>query len=151
MIFSLSLMAPLPNTITAYRSGFIQSQTWRFKGSLATIPTSADNMSIYLGYIVCNKKNTILRRILGLGKILKPSQNYHPSNQQDMILAIKRMHRKTGRPQKRTAQLTKSLLKKLLKNCDHSIMGLRNQVLLRLRYGTMRRRSVLSAYKFEYV
>ena len=34
-------------------------------------------------------------------------------------------------------------------NCDNSIRGLRNQVLLRLDYETIRRRSELCAFKFE--
>jgi integrase len=41
------------------------------------------------------------------------------------------------------------LLNQLLSNCDNSLRGLRNQVLLRLGYETMRRRSELCAFKFE--
>ena len=65
------------------------------------------------------------------------------------MLAIKRMHRKIGRAQEQTTPLTKSLLNQLLNNCDNSIMGIRNQTLLRLGYETMRRRSELSAFKFK--
>jgi integrase len=36
-----------------------------------------------------------------------------------------------------------------INNCDNNIMGIRNQVLLRLGYETMRRRSELCAFKFE--
>ena len=45
--------------------------------------------------------------------------------------------------------LTKPLLNQLLSNCDNSLRGLRNQVLLGLGYETMRRRSELCAFKFE--
>ncbi len=64
-------------------------------------------------------------------------------------MAIKRMHRKIGRAQEQAAPLTKILLNQLLANCDNSIKGTRNQVLLRLGYETMRRRSELCALKFE--
>jgi len=47
--------------------------------------------------------------------------------------------------------LTKPLLNRLLSNCDHSVRGLRNEVLLRLGYETMRRRSELCAFKFEHI
>jgi len=47
------------------------------------------------------------------------------------------------------APLTKPLLNQLLSNCDNSLRGLRNKVLLRLGYETMRRRSELCAFKFE--
>jgi integrase len=54
-----------------------------------------------------------------------------------------------GRAQQQATPLTKPLLKKLLSNCDNSLRGLRNQVLLRLGYETMRCRSELCAFKFE--
>jgi integrase len=59
------------------------------------------------------------------------------------------MHRKIGRAQQQATPLTKPLLNQLLSNCDNSIRGLRNKVLLRLGYETMRRRSELCAFKFE--
>ena len=64
-------------------------------------------------------------------------------------MAIKRMYRKIGRAQQQATPLTKPLLKQLLSNCDNSLRGLRNKVLLRLGYETMRRRSELCAFKFE--
>ena len=66
-----------------------------------------------------------------------------------MILALKRMHRRLGRAQEQAAPLAKALLGRLLNNCDDSIMGIRDQVLLRLGYETIRRRSELYAFKFE--
>jgi integrase len=59
------------------------------------------------------------------------------------------MHRKIGRAQQQATPLTKPLLNQLLSNCDISVRGLRNQVLLRLGYETMRRRSELCTFKFE--
>ena len=64
-------------------------------------------------------------------------------------MAIKRIHRRIGRAQQQATPLTKPLLNQLLSNCDNSIRGLRNKVLLRLGYETMRRRSELCAFKFE--
>jgi len=58
------------------------------------------------------------------------------------------MHRKIGRAQEQATPLIKTLLNQLLDNCDNSIMGTRNQVLLRLGYETMRRRSELCAFRF---
>ena len=77
------------------------------------------------------------------------SKNYNPTNQPEVILAIKRMHRKIGRAQQQATPLTKPLLIQLLSNCDNRVRGLRSQVLLRLGYETMRRRSELCAFKFE--
>ena len=138
------------NTIRAYRSDFIQYQTWCHKNSLAPIPATADTMSMYVDYLSGNNKSaTIRRRINSLGTILKLSRNYDPTKQPEVILALKRMHRKIGRVQQQAKPLTKPLLNQLLGNCDNSLRGLRNEVLLRLGYETMRRRSELCAFKFE--
>jgi len=138
------------NTIRAYRSDFIQYQTWCFENRLEPIPANADNMAMYVDYLSANNKSaTIRRRINSLGTVLKLSKNHDPTKQPEVILALKRMHRKIGRAQEQAKPLTKTLLTQLLKNCDNSIMGIRNQVLLRLGYETMRRRSELCAFKFE--
>ena len=138
------------NTIRAYRSDFMQYHTWCLENSLAPIPATADNMAIYVDYLSDNNKSaTIWRRINSLGTLLRLSKNHDPTKQPEVILALKRMHRKIGRAQQQATPLTKPLLNRLLSNCDNSIRGLRNKVLLRLGYETMRRRSELCAFKFE--
>ena len=138
------------NTIRAYRSDFIQYQTWCSHRNIDSIPATAYAMAQYVDYLSTIRKSaTIRRRINSLGTILKLSKNYDPTNQPEVILAIKRMHRKIGRVQEQATPLTKTLLNQLLNNCDNSVMGTRNQVLLRLGYETMRRRSELCAFKFE--
>jgi len=105
---------------------------------------------MYVDYLSENNKSaTIRRRINGLGTILKLSKNFDPTKDPEVILALKRMHRKIGRAQQQATPLTKPLLNQLLSNCDNSVRGLRNQVLLRLGYETMRRRSELCTFKFE--
>ena len=138
------------NTIRAYRSDFIQYQTWCLENGLAAIPATADTMSMYVDYLSENNKSaTIRRRINSLGTVLKLSKNYDPTKQPEVVLALKRMHREIGRAQDQATPLTKTLLNQLLASCDDSVMGIRNQVLLSLGYETMRRRSELCAFKFE--
>lgn len=138
------------NTIRAYRSDFIQYQTWCVENSLVPIPATVDIMAMYVDYLSSNNKSaTIRRRINSLGTVLKLSKNYDPTKQPEVVLALKRMHRKIGRAQQQATPLTKPLLSQLLSNCDNSLRGLRNKVLLRLGYETMRRRSELCAFKFE--
>jgi len=138
------------NTIRAYRSDFAQYQNWCLQNNLEPIPATAETMATYVDYLSENNKSaTIRRRINSLGTVLKLSKNHDPTKQPEVILALKRMHRKIGRAQEQATPMTKSLLNHLLNNCDNSIMGIRNQVLLRLGYETMRRRSELCAFKFE--
>ena len=138
------------NTIRAYRSDFIQYQTWCSHNNIDSIPATADAMAQYVDYLATIRKSaTIRRRINSLGTVLKLSKHYNPTNQPEVILAIKRMHRKIWRAQQQAIPLNKPLLNQLLSNCDNSIRGLRNQVLLRLGSETMRRRPELCAFKFE--
>jgi site-specific recombinase XerD len=138
------------NTIRAYRSDFIQYQTWCSQNKLKPIPATADTIAVYVDHLSnISKSATIRRRINSLGTMLKLSKNHDPTKEPEVILALKRMHRKIGRAQEQAAPLTKILLDQLLNNCDNSIRGIRNQVLLRLGYETMRRRSELCAFKLE--
>ena len=138
------------NTIRAYRSDFIQYQTWCSHNNIDSIPATADDIAQYVDNLATIRKSaTIRRRINSLGTILKLSKHYDPTNQPEVILAIKRMHRKIGRAQQQATPLTKPLLNQLLSNCDNSARGLRNEALLRLGYETMRRRSELCTFKFE--
>ena len=138
------------NTIRAYRSDFIQNQTCCVEKRRVPIPATADIMAMCVDYLSENNKSaTIRRRINSLGTVLKLSKNHDPTKQPEVILALKRMHRKIGRAQQQATPLTKPLLNQLLSNCDNSGRGLRNKVLLRLGYETMRRRSELCAFKFQ--
>jgi len=138
------------NTIRAYRSDFTQYQTWCSHNNIDSIPATADTMAQYVDYLATIRKSaTIRRRINSLGTVLKLSKHHDPTKQPEVILAIKRMHRKIGRAQHQATPLTKPLLNQLLCNCDNSVRGLRNKVLLRLGGETMRRRSELCAFRFE--
>ena len=138
------------NTIRAYRSDFNQYQNWCLQNNQEPIPATAENLATYVDYLSENNKSaTIRRRINSLGTVLKLSKNHDPTKDPEVILALKRMHRKIGRAQEQATPLTKTLLNKLLNNCDNDIMGIRNQVLLRLGYETMRRRSELCAFKVK--
>ena len=111
---------------------------------------SAEAIAQYVDYLANVKKSaTISRRINSLGTELKLSKQCNPINQPEVILAIKRMHRKIGRAQQQATPRIKPLLNQLLSNCNNSLRSLRNQVLLRLGYETMRRRSELCTFRFK--
>ena len=138
------------NTIRAYRSDFIQYEKWCTENQLPPIPANAETMAHYVDDLSESaKSSTIRRRINSLGTVLRLSKHHDPTKEPEVVLALKRMHRKIGRAQEQATPLTKTLLHQLLDNCDNSVMGIRNQVLLRLGYETMRRRSELCAFKFS--
>ena len=88
------------NTIRAYRSDFIQYQTWCSHNNIDSIPATADAMAQYVDYLATIRKSaTIRRRINSLGTVLKLSKNNDPTKQPEVVLALKRMHRKVFRAQ----------------------------------------------------
>jgi integrase len=138
------------NTLRAYRSDFQQYVAWCAKKKQPSIPATADHIAEYVDFMATmNKSATIRRRINSLGTIFKLSKHPDPTKEPEVVLALKRMHRKIGRQQKQATPLTKEILDQLLEKCDDDTRGLRDQVLLRLGYETMRRRSEICSFTFD--
>jgi len=116
-------MAPLQK-IPSGPTGLILFNTrpWCSHNNINSVPASAEAMAQYVDYLASIRKSaTIRRRINRLGTVLGLSKHYDPTNQPEVILAIKRMRRKIGRAQQQATPLTKPLLNQLLSNCDNSI------------------------------
>jgi integrase len=138
------------NTLRAYRADFRHYQTWCEKNCIPSLPGQAEILARYVDELsLSHKSATIRRRINSLGTVFKLSKNADPSKAPEVVLALKRMHRRIGRQQAQAAPLTRDLLEILLSQCDDDIRGLRNRVLLQLGYETMRRRSELCNFRFE--
>ena len=88
----------------------------------------------------CIDTLTSIRRLAGLSPVTKELA---------VELALKRMHRRYGRHEAQALPLTRDVLAKLLAVCGKDTQGLRNQVLLRMGYESMRRRAELCQFRFE--
>ena len=138
------------NTLRAYSSDFRHYQTWCEKSGIPSLPAQAEILASYVDELsLTHKSATIRRRINSLGTVFKLSKNADPSKAPEVVLALKRMHRRIGRQQAQATPLTRDVLDKLLAQCDDDIRGLRNKVLLQLGYETMRRRSELCNFRFK--
>ena len=138
------------NTLRAYRADFRHYQSWCEKNGIPSLPAQAEILARYVDELsLTHKSATIRRRINSLGTVFKLSKNADPSKAPEVVLALKRMHRRIGRQQTQATPLTRDVLDKLLAQCDDDIRGLRNRVLLQLGYETMRRRSELCNFRFE--
>jgi site-specific recombinase XerD len=138
------------NTLRAYRSDYQQYEAWCAKRKQPSLPATADLLAEYVDFMATeNKSATIRRRINSLGTIFKLSKNPDPTKDPEVVLALKRMHRKIGRQQKQASPLTRDILNQLLEKCDDGTRGIRDQVLLRLGYETMRRRSEICGFTFD--
>jgi site-specific recombinase XerD len=142
--------ASAENTLRAYRSDFQQYEAWCATNKQPSLPATAELIAKYVDFMATEHKSaTIRRRINSLGTIFRLSKKPDPTKQPEVVLAIKRMHRKIGRHQKQAAPLTRDILDQLLEQCGSDAKGHRDRVLLMLGYETMRRRSELCNFSFE--
>lgn len=137
-------------TLRAYRSDFDRFCTWcderahdPFALGDAEFVRYVEQMSETLA------SATIRRHVASISTVLRLSEHHDATRSPRVELALKRMHRRKGRAQKQAIPLTSNVLERLLRVCDTSTHGLRDQLLLRLGYETMRRRSELCAFRFE--
>jgi site-specific recombinase XerD len=121
------------NTIRAYRADFKHYENWCSSHNHQPIPATADNLALYVEEMSESYKSaTIRRRLNSLSSIFHLSRNPNPTRDPEVLLALKRMHRRIGRAQKQASPLTREYLDKMMKKCDNSVIGLRNKVLLQL-------------------
>jgi len=138
------------NTLRAYRSDFRHFETWCKENGTPPLSAHGELLAEYIDELsLSHKSATIRRRINSLGTVFKLSNNADPTKDPEVVLALKRMHRRIGRQQSQAAPLTRDVLDKLLLHCGDDPRGLRDKVLLLLGYETMRRRSELCQFRFE--
>ena len=95
------------NTIRAYRADFNHYDKWCKTHNFEPIPATANNLAKYVEEMSESYKSaTIRRRLNSLSSILHLSRNPNPTRDPEVILALKRMHRKIGRAQKQASPLT---------------------------------------------
>jgi len=139
-----------PNTIRAYHSDFMHYAAWckaNQYDARCDDPTRFASYVEYMGETL--KTATIRRRIASLCSVFKLMKYPDPTGEPEVVLAMKRLHRKLGRHQKQATPLTKDILNKLMAVCSSDTRGLRNKLLLQLGYETMRRRSEIVNFRFE--
>ena len=137
------------NTIRAYKSDFKHFSQWCSDNNLDSLYATGDDWKNYVEYCAEYLSTaTVRRRIDSLSSIFKLASLQCHANHPEVVLALKRMHRKKGRAQKQAEPLTKHVRDKLLAVCTDDTRGIRNKVLLMLGYETMRRRSELCYFRF---
>ncbi len=88
---------------------------------------------------------TIRRRVVSIGRIHRFSRHPDPSKDEEVYLALRRMHRTRGRRQKQVIGMTATIRDQLIAVAGNDLRGLRDELLLRLAYDSMRRRSEVVA------
>jgi len=138
------------NTLRAYRSDFMQLARWLESKGLPIFPITPEALVQYISEMQTRHKSaTIRHRLETLRSIYFFAKLDDPTRAPEVRLALKRMHRAIGRHQQQAYPLTRDHLDKMLKKCNSTIKGRRNELLLRIGYETMRRSSEICAFRFE--
>ena len=138
------------NTIRAYRSDFEVFANWCEQENLCALPAVPNTVVCFIAFDMTQSMSaTIRRRIASISRIHKLARLPDPTTDEDVFLAMKRMHRQKGRIQKQAYPLTAELIDTLIAVTDDTLKGYRDRALLRLAYDSMRRRSELCAFQWQ--
>ena len=138
------------STIRAYRSDFNRFSQWCSDSHVPPLEASPEDLAHFIEHLAKTAaSSTIRRHVHSLGTIYRLSGRADLSKAPAVVLALKRMHRQKGRAQKQAIPLTREVLEQLLAVCGYDDRGVRDAVLLRLGYESMRRRAEICRFRFE--
>lgn len=138
-------------TIRAYKSDFTDFINFcQERGELA-LPAKPISVVEYIIKLTNQKKSsaTIRRAIAGISSIHKLNRFESPTNDPDVILEMRRMHRKLGRASNQALGVTTEILDKMLNSTGKDIRGIRDRALILVAYDTLCRRSELISLRIE--
>lgn len=140
-----------PSTIRAYRADFAEFIGFCEAEGAQALPAEPDTLARFITKLSNSGRTSasIRRAVAGIGTIHRLNRYDDPSKDPDVILEMKRMHRKLGRAAHQAQGITFELLEKLLGSTDETIHGIRNRALLLVAYDTLCRRSELVSLQIQ--
>ena len=130
------------NTLRAYQSDFEKFIEWCQSLDLCPLPASPETVADHVTAEAEKlKPATIRRRVTSIGRIHRFARHPDPTQDEEVFLALRRMHRRKGRRQQQVIGMTAVIRDQLIAAAGDDIQGLRDELLLRLAYDSMRRRS----------
>lgn len=140
-----------PSTIRAYRSDFAEFIVFCETQGLEVFPPNPLTLADFISHVSDTGRcsASIRRAVAGISTIYRLSRMPDPSKDPEVIIAMKRMHRKLGRAANQAQGITSDLLDKLLAAIDSSPRGIRNRALLLIAYDTLCRRSELISLQIQ--
>jgi integrase len=127
------------STLKAYRADFGQYSDWCSANNLRPLEIQGNEFVGFIEHMALTLSSaTIRRHVASISTVLRLSERHDVTKSASVVLALKQ-----------AGPLTRELLEKLLSVCDGSSRGLRDRLMLRLGYETMRRRAELCGLRFE--
>jgi site-specific recombinase XerD len=140
-----------PATIRAYRADFNDFILFCHDRNANALPAEPHLIVEYISKLTGSGRSSasIRRALCGLSAIHKLNRFEDPSNDPDVSLEMRRMHRKLGRSSSQAGSINSDTLEKMLLATDDSIRGIRDRALLLIAYDTICRRSELVSLRVK--
>lgn len=119
--------------------------------SLEALPAEPDSLAQSITHLtLINRSSASIRRaVAGISTIHLLNRMPDPSKDPDVVLEMKRMHRKLGRAASQAEGITRPILNQLLQATQNDTLGIRDRALLLVAYDTLCRRSGLVSLHIE--
>jgi site-specific recombinase XerD len=140
-----------PSTIRAYRADFQDLIKFCIEQGTQALPIYPQLLTQYICKLTNSGRSSasIRRAIAGIATIHKLNRLTDPTKDPDVILEMRRMHRRLGRASHQAQAITANILDKLLEATESNTRGIRDRALLLTAYDTMCRRSELTELQIE--
>jgi site-specific recombinase XerD len=139
------------STIRAYYADMRDLIYFCEKRGTVGLPIAGEDMCIYIAHLTqSNRTSASIRRVMaGVATIHKLNRFEDPTKDPDVLLEMRRMHRKLGRYSKQALGITSDILEKMIQASEAGNRGSRDRALLLLAYDSLCRRSELIELRIE--
>ncbi len=139
------------STIRAYYADMSDLIHFCEKRRTVGLPIAGEDLCIYITHLTqSGRTSASIRRVMaGVATIHKLNRFKDPTKDPDVLLEMRRMHRKLGRYSKQALGITSDILEKMIQASEAGNRGSRDRALLLLAYDSLCRRSELVDLRIE--
>lgn len=139
------------STIRAYKDDFSALINYCSENNLVSLPADPQAICSYIRKLIDGGRTSAsIRRLMsGITTIHKLNRYADPTKDPDVLLEMRRMHRKIGRYSKQALGVTSEILEKLIVVTEAGNRGARDRALLLIAYDSLCRRSELASLLIE--
>ena len=137
-------------TVRSYRSDFRNFADWCRTRRRPFLPATPETVAAYLDAVSADlKPATLRRRIAAIRKIHRLTRHVDPTDDEAVLLALRRARRSKPGRQRQALGLAGPLRERLVAACGQDFTGLRDAAMIAIGYDTLCRRSELVALRAE--
>jgi Site-specific recombinase XerD len=132
------------HTLRGYAADMQQFELWCSSHGHIALPASPETLVAYVNEEAQRLlPSTLGRRLCGIARIHRLMRHPDPSKDEDVKLAVRRARRKKPARPDQALGVTAKMRDCLIKECTDDLIGLRDEILLRVGFDTLCRRGEL--------